>query len=91
MAQRKRKKKSVFKKAPKKGPMLKTRKRITLASNGSTVFNFVKKTIVPISLVVFAAAAYWLYDVPIPESKKKKVSKEVRKAMKDPESQKVYL
>lgn len=92
MADQKGKKKAVFAKAPVKGPFLKTRKGITYASNGSKVFNTLKKTVVPIALVVFAAAAYWLYDVPVPETKKKKASKELREALKqDPDSQKVFL
>ncbi|MBQ9911391.1 MAG: hypothetical protein IJM50_07835 [Lachnospiraceae bacterium] len=78
-------------KRPNKGPFLKTRKRIRLVSDGSKVLNFAKGTLIPIALVVFAAAAYWLYDVPVPESRKKKASKALRQAMKDPESQKVYL
>ena len=79
------------KKPIQKGPFLKTRKRIRLATNGTKAFNFTKETIVPIVLIVFAAVAYWLYDIPIPESKRKKVTKELRKALKDPESQKIHL
>ncbi|MBP5224816.1 MAG: hypothetical protein J6Z38_04465 [Lachnospiraceae bacterium] len=78
-------------KRPQKGPFLKTRKRIRLVSNGTKAFSFTKGTVIPIALVAFAAAAYWLYDVPVPESRKKKASKALKNAMKDPESQKVYL
>ncbi len=78
-------------KRPQKGPFLKTRKRIRLVSDGSKVFSFTKGTLIPITLVAFAAVAYWLYGVPVPESRKKKASKALREAMKDPESQKVYI
>ena len=76
---------------PETGKIQLAKKGIKIAQKGSKAFNFTKQTIVPVALIVFAAAAYWLYDIPIPETKKKKVSKKVREALKDPESQKIYL
>ena len=65
------------------------RRDVKIVKTGTKVKKAATDYVFPIALLIFAAAAYWLYDIPIPEKKKKKVSKAKTEVLKDSESQKI--
>ncbi len=55
--------------------IVKLGKKVRRVRTGVKVFNFVKTKVMPVLLIGFAAAAYALFNVPIPKEKKKKSKK----------------